>query len=221
MWWSFLLCILALKYVYTYFYWDTLGWTDNRWNSCLAPGLPGDSTVDADRSAEWVSLLAVSLERTSVYISLGVKVGTRKPVVRSLSSFHVFFFVFKIFYCVSQNHIQSTYTYTYSLPPQVSGNTNLIFAQFICNTVQRQVSRNQQIITFTYIMFISTNHSMCTLCHITDTDDHRLSYSSDYFIRNCSYLFWEIYIASKTSILFFNICKNFKKNILSPFLFVW
>ena len=132
----------------------------------------------------------------------------------------LFFFVFQIFYCVSQNHIQSTYTYTYSLSPEVSRNTNLIIAQFICNTVQRQVSSNRQIITLTYIMFISTNHSKRTLCHITDTDDHRLSYNSDHFIRNCSYLFWEIYIASKTSILFVNICKNFKKNILSPFLFV-
>ena len=131
-----------------------------------------------------------------------------------------FFLYLRFFYCVSQNHIQSTYTYTYSLSPEVSRNTNLIIAQFICYTVQRQVSCNRQIITLTYIMFISTNHSMCTLCHITDTDDHRLSYNSDHFIRNCSYLFWEIYIASKTSILFFNICKNFKKNILLPFLFV-
>ena len=143
-----------------------------------------------------------------------------KFLISSLPGQCQVFFVFKIFYCVSQNHIQSTYTYTYSLSPEVSRNTNLIIAQLICNTVQRQVSRNRQIITLTYIMFISTNHSMCTLCHITDTNDHRLSYNSDHFIRNCSYLFWEIYIASKTSILFFNICKNFKKNILSPFLFV-
>ena len=131
-----------------------------------------------------------------------------------------FFFVFKIFYCGSQNHIQSTYIYTYSLSPEVSRNTNVIIAQFICNTVQRQVSSIRQIITLTYNMFISTNHFMCTLCHITDRDDYRLSYNSDHFLRNCSYLFWEIYIASKTSILFFSICKNFKKNILSPCLFV-
>ena len=137
-------------------------------------------------------------------------------------SMFFFFFVFKIFYCVSQNHIQSTYTYTYSLSPEVSWNANLIIAQFICNTVQRQVSCNRQIITLTYIMFISTKHSMCTLCHITDTDDHILSYNSDHFIRNCSCTYFgKIYIASKTSILFFNICKNFKKNILSPFLFGW
>ena len=138
----------------------------------------------------------------------------------TISSCYNFFFVFKIFYCGSQNHIQSTYIYTYSLSPEVSRNTNLIIAQFICNTVQRQVSSIRQIITLTYNMFISTNHFMCTLCHITDRNDHRLSYNSDHFIRNCSYLFWEIYIASKTSILFFSICKNFKKNILSPCLFV-
>ena len=72
------------------------------------------------------------------------------------------FFVFKIFYCGSQNHIHSTYIYTYSLSPEVSRNTNLIIAQFICNTVQRQVSSNRQIITLTYIMLFSTNHSMCT-----------------------------------------------------------
>ena len=134
---------------------------------------------------------------------------------------YIFLFVFKIFYCGSQNHIQSTYIYTYSLSPEVSRNTNLIITQFICDTAQRQVSSSRQKITLTYIMFISMNHSMCTLCHITDTDDHRLSYNSDHLIRNCSYIFWEIYIASKTSILFFNICKNFTKNILLPFLFVW
>ena len=87
--------------------------------------------------------------------------------------------------------------------------------------MQRQVSLNRQVITLTYIIFISTNHSMCTLCHIMDTDDHRLSYNSDHFIRNCSKLFWEIYIASKTSILFFNICKNFKKNFITiPFCLI-
>ena len=82
-----------------------------------------------------------------------------------------FILYFKIFYCGSQNHIQSTYIYTYSLSPEVSRNTNLIIAQFICNTVQRQGSSIRQIITLTYKMFISTNHFMCTLCHITDRDD--------------------------------------------------
>ena len=128
-----------------------------------------------------------------------------------LQLFTILFFVFKFFYCVSQNHIQSTYTYTYSLSPEVSRNTNLIISHFICSTVQRQVSRNRQIITLTYIMFISTNHSMCTLCHIKDTADHRLSYNSDHFIRNCSYLFWEIYVASKTSILLLTYVRISKK----------
>ena len=68
------------------------------------------------------------------------------------------FFVFNIFYHGSQSHIQSTYIYTYSLSPKESRNTNLIIAQFICNTVQRQVSSNQKIITLTYIMFCNANH---------------------------------------------------------------
>ena len=115
-------------------------------------------------------------------------------------------FVFSILLCINRSHNFQTHIYNFHChlkknKSRINLNTHIIFL-FIQHNMQYAESLHEiEVKRMHYYSRTSYGFTkMCTTC--TRHTDYRLSYNSDHFNTNFSYLFSDTYIVFKASILF-------------------